>query len=322
MVCSQANGTVSGTLMEEGGDHSVTIKFTGTMRGSVLWITQDQCTATFTIYGSDISGTLFDSEDLFSFIGSLDIGIPLDPTGEDNPWTNSIGMAFVQIPSGTFIMGSPMSEFLRESDETQHQVTLTKSFYLQTTEVTQGQWKIVMGNNPSYFNECGDECPVENVSWDDCQAFISQLNLREGTTKYRLPTEAEWEYACRSETTTPFDTGNCLSSNQANYDGNYPYTDCPLGTFRNETVPVKSFSPNAWGIYDIHGNVWEWCQDWYGIYPSSSVTDPAGPSSGSWRVIRGGSLGNGAGECRSAYRYRDAPDFRYFCFGFRVARDF
>ena len=239
------------------------------------------------------------------------------------PITNSLGMTFVPIPSGTFMMGSPESEPLRDtSDETQHQVTLTKSFYLQTTEVTQGQWKAVMGNNPSGFSNCGDNCPVEQVSWRDCQSFIATLNQLEGTTKYRLPTEAEWEYACRAGTTTPFNTGNCLSTAQANYDGDNPYTGCPSGTDRKAPVPVKSFSPNAWGLYDMHGNVWEFCQDWYGDYPSSAVTDPAGPSGGDQLAVRGGGWRNNASSSRSAVRGHLLPYSSFNSSGFRVARDF
>jgi len=242
-------------------------------------------------------------------------------TGKPGTFTNSIGMTFVPIPAGTFMMGSPTSESLRYSNETLHQVTLTKSFYMQTTEVTQGQWKAVMGSNPSYFSNCGDNCPVDTVSWDDCQSFISKLNQKEGATKYRLPTEAEWEYACRAGTTTPFSTGSCLSTSQANYDGNYPYTGCPSGTDRKAPVLVKSFSPNAWGLYDMHGNVWEWCSDWYGDYPGNAVTDPDGSSNGTARVLRGGCYINLALYCRSANRNWRKPGFSDDGLGFRVAID-
>jgi formylglycine-generating enzyme required for sulfatase activity len=232
-------------------------------------------------------------------------------------FTNSLGMTFNRIPAGTFMMGSSESEPERYSDETQHQVTLTKSYYMQTTEVTQGQWKAVMGSNPSLFFGCGDDCPVEEVSWNDIQSFITELNkLGQGT--YRLPTEAEWEYAARAGTTTPFNTGNCLSTDQANYDGNYPYTGCPSGVYREKTLPVASFAPNAWGLYDMHGNVHEWVQDWYGTYPSGPVIDPSGPSTGSQRVLRGGCWIQDAGICRSALRYRSDPGYRYSLSGFRL----
>ena len=224
-------------------------------------------------------------------------------------FTNSLGQAFVYIKPGTFWMGSPSDEPKRDSDETRHKVTLTKGFYLQTTEVTQGQWERVMGSNPSYFKNCGADCPVENVSWEDIQEFIRKLNREEGK-KYRLPTEAEWEYACRAGTETPFSFGKCLSTDQANYDGNYPMPGCGKGAYREKPAPVKSFAPNAWGLYDMHGNVWEWCEDWKGDYPSGAVTDPEGPSNGSVRVLRGGSWSNYAGNCRSANRRGGAPGRR------------
>jgi len=238
-------------------------------------------------------------------------------------FTNSLGMKFVRIPAGTFMMGSPSNESGRGSDETQHRVTLTKHFYMQTTEVTQGQWRAVMGNNPSSFENCGDRCPVEYVSWNDCQEFIQKLNQKEGTNKYRLPTEAEWEYACRAATTTPFNTGNCLSTTDANYDGNYPYTGCSKGQDRQKTIFVASFSPNAWGLYDMHGNVFEWCSDWNGDYPSSAVMDPDGPSIGTGRILRGGSWFNHAQACRCASRLGIVPPgYENQSFGFRLVRDF
>ena len=232
--------------------------------------------------------------------------------------TNTIGQEFVYIEPGTFMMGSPENEPGRDSDEIQHKVTLTKGFYMQTTEVTQGQWKAVMGNNPSSFKDCGDDCPVENVSWEDAQEFIKKLSRKEGK-EYRLPTEAEWEYAARAGTTTPFHTGRCLSTDQANYDGNYPPEGCAEGKYREKTVPAGSFSPNAYGLYDMHGNVWEWCQDWYGDYPAGSVTNPEGSSTGSYRVFRGGGWYRYAVNCRSAYRGYDSPGYRSSDLGFRLA---
>jgi len=241
------------------------------------------------------------------------------PVAEDKVLSSAVlGAKFVLIPAGTFSMGSPSSEPDRGSDETQHQVTISKSFYMQTTLVTQGQWKKVNGNNPSFFKKCGDDCPVENVSWNDVQDFIKKLNQLEGGNRYRLPTEAEWEYAARAGMTSPFFTGNCLSTDQANYDGNYPLTGCPKGKFREETVRVSSFAPNAWGLYDMHGNVFEWCQDWYGDYPSVSVTDPMGPSTGSGRVIRGGHWRTHARHCRSAYRDAVSPTGSNDIVGFRL----
>jgi formylglycine-generating enzyme required for sulfatase activity len=229
-------------------------------------------------------------------------------------------MIFVYIGPGTFRMGSPSVEPGGNNDETQHQVTITRPFYMQTTEVTQGQWRAVMGNNPSYFSNCIDGCPVENVSWNDTQEFIRRLNRKEGGSIYRLPTEAEWEYAARAGTSTPFNTGNCLSTDQANYNGNYPLFGCSKGQYRGKTIRAGSFSPNAWGLYDMSGNVWEWCQDWKGDYPSGSVTDPAGPLSGSSRVNRGGGWGGNARNCRSASRGGSAPGGRGSSIGFRLSR--
>ncbi|EFK11053.1 conserved hypothetical protein [delta proteobacterium NaphS2] len=234
-------------------------------------------------------------------------------------FTNNLGMKFVYIKPGSFMMGSPSSEAGRDKDERQHRVTLTNGYYLQTTEVTQGQWERVMGSNPSHFENCGSGCPVESVSWEDCQKFIQKLNGMEGTGKYRLPTEAEWEYAAKAGTKTPFYTGDCLSTGQANYDGNHPGNACSKGEYRKKPVVVGSFAPNGWGLYDMHGNVWEWCQDWYGDYPSGSVTDPKGPSGGSIRVFRGGGWRLIAGSCRSANRNWNSPGIRFNNVGFRLA---
>ena len=219
---------------------------------------------------------------------------------------------FVLIPAGTFTMGSPSGELGRFSDESpQRRVTISRSFYIQTTEVTQGQWKRVMGNNPSNFSSCGDDCPVENVNWNDIQGFIIRLNRQEGTDKYRLPTEAEWEYAARAGTTKRFHSGdNDDDLSRAGWCGNSG----------SKTHPVGQKAPNAWGLYDMHGNVWEWLQDWKGDYPSGSVTDPTGPLSGSYRVNRGGSWNNDAKSCRSANRNGYTPDFRNYRLGFRIAR--
>jgi len=244
--------------------------------------------------------------------------IEIKVTLEGKSFAKSIGMKFVYIKPGSFMMGSPSGESGRDDDETRHRVTLTRGFYMQTTEVTQGQWKAVMGSNPSYFNGCGDNCPVEAVSWNDVQGFIKRLNEKEGKSKFRLPTEAQWEYACRADTITPFSFGNCLSTDQANYDGNYPLAGCSKGKYRKKTIRVGSFRPNARGLYDMHGNVWEWCQDWYGDYPSGTVSNPKGPASGSARVLRGGSWNFNARICRSADRDRSEPGYRNDNYGFRL----
>ncbi|MEW6267496.1 MAG: SUMF1/EgtB/PvdO family nonheme iron enzyme [Thermodesulfobacteriota bacterium] len=233
--------------------------------------------------------------------------------GETPPsFTNSLGQKFVLIPSGTFTMGSPSSESGRDDDETQHQVTISRPFYMQTTEVTQGQWRSVMGSNPSHFKNCGDDCPVESVSWNDAQEFIGRLNAKEGGNKYRLPSEAEWEYAARAGSRTAYSFGESQSEL-----GQYAWYD---GNSGGQTHPVGRKRPNAWGFYDMHGNVWEWCQDWYGVYPSGAVTDPQGPSSGSDRVHRGGSWLSYAQYCRSAFRAGLVPGDRFNLLGFRLVR--
>ncbi len=253
----------------------------------------------------------------------VDADQQIDESNEDNnldSWiwpTNSLGMAFKLIPAGTFWMGSPSGELGRFSDETQHQVTLTQQFYMQTTEVTQAQWVMVMGSNPSYNTDCNN-CPVEQVSWDDVQTFITNLNTwGEGT--YRLPTEAEWEHAARAGSTTAFANGDITVTDNT-YDPNldamgwYSYNS-------STTQAVGQKDPNAWDLYDMHGNVWEWCQDWYGTYPSSSVTDPTGPSSGTNRVARGGGWYNDAQYNRSAYRNYSTPDFTGSVLGFRLVKN-
>jgi formylglycine-generating enzyme required for sulfatase activity len=241
------------------------------------------------------------------------------------PYTNSIGMTFVYIAPGTFVMGSPKDEPGRNNDYDmqQHQVILSQGFYMQTTEVTQRQWLDVMGNNPSAFKECGYDCPVENVSWDDVQLFIKKLNGKEGTNMYRLPTEAEWEYSARAGTLTPFAFGRCLSSDQANYKGDQPLDGCPKGLNRGMPVKVGSFQPNAWSLHDMHGNVSEWVDDkWQNNYkhaPGRRGTWLEGPRVGSVHVIRGGSWSFAAKGCRSAYRRGWTSDFRYRNLGFRLA---
>jgi Uncharacterized conserved protein len=175
-----------------------------------------------------------------------------------------------------------------------------------------------MGNNPSRFK--GDDRPVEQVSWNDAQEFIRKLNRKEGTNKYRLSTEAQWEYACRAGTTTPFYTGGCIFTNQANYNGSYPMPGCSKGEYRKKTTEVASFPPNKWGLYDMHGNVWEWCHDWKGDYLSGHVIDPTGPSSGRRRVVRGGSWFGRPWDIRSANRYRCYPDNRDYNTDFRLIR--
>ncbi len=266
---------------------------------------------------------------IFSVLFLLLDLISFNATGEgadsgNKSFTNSIGMKFVHIAPGSFMMGSSLkpSEIASKyggsaewyDDEIpQHSVTLTKAFYIQTTEVTQGQWKTIMGNNPSGFDYCGKNCPVEKVSWHDVQKFIEKLNKKEGTNKYRLPTEAEWEYACRAGSTTVFYFGSFkeeLNSFAWNSSNSSEWTHS-----------IRQKKPNAWGLYDMHGNVGEWCSDWYGDYTSDSMTDPVGPEKGNQRVFRGGSWRNIARFCRSAYRYGVDPNYRRPTGGFRVVKN-
>jgi formylglycine-generating enzyme required for sulfatase activity len=230
--------------------------------------------------------------------------------------TNSLGMKFAWIPPGTFLMGSPKSEAERIANETQHKVTLSKGFYMGVHQVTQEQWQTVLGDNPSHFK--GEKgLPVESVSWEDCQEFVQKLRQMDNKP-YRLPTEAEWEYACRAGTTTAFHFGGTISSEQANFDASKAYGRGKTGKYRQKTTPVGSFPANSWGLFDTHGNVYEWCQDWLGDYPQNEVVDPQGPSEGQYRVLRGGSWDYFPQNCRSAYRFRNEPAFRGSFYGLRV----
>jgi formylglycine-generating enzyme required for sulfatase activity len=222
------------------------------------------------------------------------------------------GMECVWCPPGQFMMGSPTSERGRSSDEVQHEVVLTRGFFLAETECTQGQWESVMGGNPSFFK--GTERPVEQVSWYEAVEYCRKLTAKQRAEgiladgwEWRLPTEAEWEYAARAGTTG------------ARY-GKLDTIAWRDGNSGDEPHPVKQKTANAWGLYDMIGNVWEWCSDWYGGYPTGSVTDPTGPSSGSFRVLRGGSWVDAAWGARSAFRFRD-PGGRLnnFALGFRPA---
>ena len=263
---------------------------------------------------------------------------------QQKTYSNSIGIEFVYIPAGSFMMGTkkpdcpkddPFTEKneyedcmiqVRRSEIPLHKVRISKGFYLGKYEVTQEQWYKVMGNNPSFFKSekvggSSRNHPVEEVSWNDVYEFVNKLNAMEGTNRYRLPTEAEWEYAFRAGSTTAFCYGNSLSSAQANFDGKSPYGTAPKGVYRKKTMPVGSFSPNKWGLYDMHGNVNEWCQDWYSekYYANSPWEDPRGPSSGLNLVYRGGGWHCNASGCRSAVRFGGyASEHRNYV-GFRLA---
>jgi formylglycine-generating enzyme required for sulfatase activity len=248
--------------------------------------------------------------------------------------TNSIGMRLALIPPGRFRMGSPPREKERINYEKAREVTLTRPFYLGVFAVTQRQYEAVMGSNPSYFSPAGEgkgavagldtaDFPVENVTWEDAQVFLKRLNEtpeeRETGLEYRLPTEAEWEYACRGGASTPFHAGASLSSTQANFNGGLPYGRAEKGPYLVRTCAVGSYLPNAFGLFDVQGNVLEWCQDWFGEYEGERATDPQGPTEGSIRVFRGGSWNGYGAYCRAAHRNGGVPSGRNTYLGFRVA---
>lgn len=232
------------------------------------------------------------------WIGEIRLGRKMTPPNDKFFISPTLGARFALIPTGTYIMGSADNDPEREVSEVQRQITISQSFYMQTTEVTQGQWRRVMGNNPSYFKSCGDGCPVEQVSWNDVQEFIIRLNQQEKTYKYRLPTDAEWEYAARAGTTTRFHSGDYPSdlSNAGWYSSNSG----------SSTRPVGQKVPNSWGLFDMHGNVYEWVQN---IISDSDY------------MIRGGCWGGDAHSCRSAYRVvLVSSDIRLNSLGFRLFR--
>ena len=214
-------------------------------------------------------------------------------------------MEFVWVPAGEFRMGSTSSE-AGDSEQPVTRVRISRGYWLGKYEVTQAEWQAVMGSNPSEFSGCGN-CPVDTVSWDDVQGFIRRLNTLSGGTRYRLPTEAEWEYAARAGTS---------GDRYGNLDAIAWYDE----NSGDRPHPVGRKAPNAWGLYDMLGNVWEWVADWYGDYPGGSVTDPRGPGSGSGRVLRGGSWSSYAGDCRAPNRVYASPGYRVSRYGFRLLR--
>ena len=239
-----------------------------------------------------------------------------------------VKMELVWIPAGSFQMGSPQSEqdqAVKDGEQREwvsgegpvHTVELD-GFWMGKFEVTQEQYEAVMGKNPSDFK--GEKNPVERVSWNDAAEFCQKASQKTGK-EIRLPTEAEWEYACRAGTRAPFSSGETISTDQANYDRNYTYGSGRKGEYRKKTIQVGSFQPNEWGLYDMHGNVWEWCGDWYGekYYGESDRKNPQGPSSGEFRVLRGGSWIRDPFHCRSATRYWSNPANTIYDTGFRVA---
>jgi formylglycine-generating enzyme required for sulfatase activity len=244
------------------------------------------------------------------------------PPRKGERFSNALDMEFAWIEPGSFLMGSPDGtqspgslEEGRSDNETPHPVKLTRGFHLGVHLVTQWQWEQMMGKeaNRSHFIGQNDEekkkLPVDNVSWNDCQEFCRRLSEWEGR-KYRLPTEAEWEYACRAGKTTAFWWGDTINANQANYDGKVPYgPGGQMGEYRGRTTPVAAFDPNPWGLYDMHGNLWQWCQDWYGPYRTEEASDPVKLDKGAveGRVLRGGSWCSSPKLCRAANRNMLSP---------------
>ncbi len=242
-------------------------------------------------------------------------GLPMEKTIDLG---NEVNMAVIYIPAGEFEMGSPMEELERDSDEAQHHIKLTKPFYMGKFEVTQLQYRALMNENNSKFG--GDKLPVENVNWHEAGRFLKKLSDKTNL-KFRLPTEAEWEYACRAGTTTAFNTGTTLDSDFANYNAKTPYADGIIGKYLKRTTVVGSYQPNAFGLYDMHGNVWEWCNDIYNAdyYKITPSIDPKGPQEESKaRVIRGGAWDEKAYKCRSADRNHRWATTNQSNIGFRV----
>ena len=227
--------------------------------------------------------------------------------------TNSIGMELVLIPAGSFRMGGDKKLEQAEDHETpRHIVKISKTFYMGKYEVTQSQWSEIMNNNPSEFK--GDIRPVERVSWNDVQEFVQKLNNKEETNKYRLPTEAEWEYAARADTESTY----CFSGDIKTLSQYAWYRK----NSADKTHPIGQLKPNAWDLYDVHGNVHEWCQDWFdrNYYSQSPSNLPLGPSSGLAKVLRGGDWGSEDWYCRCASRSLSSPDRRSNRLGFRLVR--
>ncbi|MEO5332333.1 MAG: SUMF1/EgtB/PvdO family nonheme iron enzyme [Magnetococcus sp. YQC-5] len=252
------------------------------------------------------------SESSISQLSETTIGCALPGRGSPS-YTNTLDMTFKLIPSGTFMMGDPVSDATNWwYVGPQHSVTISKPFYMQTTEVTQGQWKAVMKKNPSYFSSCGEKCPVENISWHDVQKFLVAMNAK-GEGSYRLPTEAEWEYAARAGTRTGYSFGDTVGM-LGDYAWHAPNASA-------QTHPVGSRLPNPWGLYDMHGNVWEWVSDYLSPYKGDAVTDPSGPSRGFYRVIRGGSFIRTPDYLRSSTRFSSVQGGRYGGLGVRLVRN-
>jgi formylglycine-generating enzyme required for sulfatase activity len=262
------------------------------------------------------SSSSFDSANIDSRKEYFDEPYLLDKLGD-----RALPLRMVKIPAGNFLMGSPETEVGREINEGPQREVTVPSFYMGVFAITQQQYAAIIDSNPSYFAENGANRPVERVAWYDADAFCKLLSVRTGR-KYRLPTEAEWEYACRAGTTTPFHFGETLTPELANYNGNYAYGSGPKGEYRQQTTDVGSFPANGFGLYDMHGNVWEWCQDdWHDSYKGAPTDGNAWLNSDERKlrkVLRGGSWYYNPDGCRSATRNKSVRDARFNGSGFRV----
>jgi formylglycine-generating enzyme required for sulfatase activity len=276
---------------------------------------------------------------LLLFVLAIVLALPAPETVQaqdgDKVITNGIGMKLTLIPAGKFMMGSPAGEDERDPEERQHEVEISKAFYMGVHEVTQGQFEKMGGKNNAVFRQ-GPDFPMDQVRWPQAVDFCNKLSALPDEKKagrvYRLPTEAEWEYACRAGTKTVFHFGDALSAKEANFKGSFPYGNAAKGIFLQKTAKVGSYAANAWGLYDMHGNVAEWCADYYDpdYYKNSPKQDPKGPAQGVvptdfqndfYRVVRGGCWLDEARACRAAYRFRLQSAEQYRWVGFRVACD-
>jgi len=334
-----AQGIITGSLLRLGGEfrfrvYTINVETAARETATLLTIRNDR-RITYLLQDNT------DSQASSAYAGKTP-GAPAQPgsgqPGQQPPPASArvAPVEMIRIKGGTFMMGSPESEPGRDRDEVLHQVTIS-AFFMGKYEVSQEEYEAVAGTNPSYAK--GPKLPVEMVSWDDAIEYCNKRSEMEGLAPvytrqgdavfwntrvngYRLPTEAEWEYACRAGTTGPFSTGDNITTHEANYNGRRPYNDNARGMSRNTTMPTGSFPPNPWGLHDMHGNVTEWVWDWYADYNTAPQTDPQGATVGQWnrKVARGGSWFEGGGALRSAIRYRGEPFTRLDDLGFRVAR--
>ena len=255
---------------------------------------------------------------LFIVVMALVAGVARAPGDTPARWRErTTGMEFVLVQPQSFEMGTPEDVPGREPQEVLHRVQLTRPYYLGQYEVTQGQWRMVMESNPSHFSGC-DRCPVESVNYFEVEEFVRRLNARSGPG-FRLPTEAEWELACRAGGSGLFGHSSALGSRDANIDGSYPY-GASIGPSRQRTTAVGQFAPNAWGLFDMAGNAWEWVQDRHCPYAEGTAVDPVGTCESPYRVIRGGSWKFDGNSARCGLRYTHRPQDRGFSLGFRLAR--